>query len=331
MHMLEEDMANFFHLRYGIICMSCTARRDNRTFVYPRGIDAITVEMHAKKLQSLLNVIHRNGHTSPSAAKNELGQYIHAHCGHNIWDHLNTVTYPPGYAVRMLHFFVNPSYSGPSYHREQFAKEIPPTFKLSDKSELWLSELFKRLNRDVPCHEISIWDGRTVQHLALDQENIWHLYSALTTALRVLRVNLTKVKSFVRGRAVADLQHADRDGFIKALGFIDSSSALLYLLMRSSPSFWRLIELLGSMTPPQNVGNRVFSLNSPSSLCSSRSRQGINVLPQDCKRHLSLRTQEQTLKMIEPGTEKTKLGYSGVARLLNPVRGGSTPLPSGFM
>ncbi|KAG9048380.1 hypothetical protein FS837_013017 [Tulasnella sp. UAMH 9824] len=232
MRMLEEDMVNFFHLR---------------------GIDAITVEMHAKKLQSLLNAIHKNGHINPAAAKNELGQYIHAYCAHNIWDNLNTVTCPPGYDGRMLHFFVKPDYSGPSHHREQFAKEIPLTFKLRDKSELWLSELFKRLNRNVPCHEITIEDGRIVQLLALDQENIWHLYSALTTALRVLCVNLTKVKSFVQERAVAELQQADRDGFIKALEYIHSSSSFLYLLTRKSPSFWRLIELLGSTIPPPKL------------------------------------------------------------------------------
>lgn len=212
--------------------------------------------MHAQKLQSLLNAIHKGEGARATVAKKELPQYIYTFCAHKLWERLKA--HPLGYEQVMLRYFLNADYSGPNLSPEELAncKDIPPTSKLKDKSEVWLSNLFEAVDRGIPCHAVDLGGGggRTVQHLALDKKNIWHLYTLFTNVLRALRVNLMKIKPLARGTG-EKANEEQRQKFIKATGIIHTSCALIYKLMHKSPSFWRMIELLEPTIPSPNVRN----------------------------------------------------------------------------
>ncbi|KAG8953941.1 hypothetical protein FRC04_000925 [Tulasnella sp. 424] len=244
MQLLEEDMISFFHLQ---------------------GVGAITVEMHAQKLQSLLNAIHKGEEARTTAAKDKLSQYIYTFCALKFWDRLSA--HATSYEQEMLSFFLNADYSGPKLSREQLARDIPPTSKLKDKSETWLSDMLEDGGRIIPCHDVNLGGGRTGQHLALDKENIWHLYSLFTTTLQALRVKLMKIKPLAQATAkTTDLEQKERKEFIDALDDIHGCSSLIYDLIHKSPSFWRMIELLGSTISPRNPNQPARTSQLPSAL-----------------------------------------------------------------
>ncbi|KAG8937660.1 hypothetical protein FRC00_002878 [Tulasnella sp. 408] len=210
-------------------------RDDMYKFCYDRGVDAISVEMHASRMQSLLNDVHRaqNGKEQSKHARRYLRHYIYMYCSCKIWQRITARA--PRFGHQIAHFFLDKSGKDLLLSNEAFDDKmtIPAASCRLDQDETWLRNLLRGFDQtdtvEYKLEEVHLESSKVVQRLMLNKDVLWNLYR--------------KWVQFPQpGR---ELSERNRQRMEDMLDEMHAAFYRLYKLLHHSPSFWRLVDLLG--------------------------------------------------------------------------------------
>ncbi|KAG8937532.1 hypothetical protein FRC00_004358 [Tulasnella sp. 408] len=157
-------------------------RDDMYKFCYERGVDAISVEMHASRMQSLLNDVHhaQNGKEQSKHARRNLRHYIYMYCSCKIWQRITARA--PRFGHQIAHFFLDKGGKDLLLSNEAFDDKmsVPLASCRLDQDETWLRNLLRGFDQtgavEYELEEVHLESSKVVQHLILNKDVLWNLY-----------------------------------------------------------------------------------------------------------------------------------------------------------
>ncbi|KAG9029753.1 hypothetical protein FS837_003481 [Tulasnella sp. UAMH 9824] len=227
-------------------------RDDRYKFCYERGVDAIGVEMHASSMQLLLNDVHnaQNGREQSKIARRNLRPYIYMYCSCKIWQRITARA--PRFGHQIAHFFLDKNGEDLLLNNEAFDDKmrIPPASCLLDQDETWLRKLLCGFDQtgtvEYELEEVQPGSSKVVQHLVLNKNVLWILYRFAAKYIQHICQSTSAIRTWVQfpqpGR---ELSKRNRQRMEEMLDEMHVAFYRLYKLLHHSPSFWRLVDLLG--------------------------------------------------------------------------------------
>ncbi|KIO22927.1 hypothetical protein M407DRAFT_244980 [Tulasnella calospora MUT 4182] len=227
-------------------------RVDMYKFFYERGVDVISVDMHASRMQSLLYDVHhaKNARPDTKTARRNLRHYIYMYCACGIWQRLTARA--PRFGHQIVHFFLAKNGDDLLLDKEAFdvKSRISPASHVLDQDETWLKELLCGFDQtatvEYKLEKAHVGNSKVVYHLVLNEDVLWNLYMFAAACIRHIRRSTLGIRTWIRipqpGRK---LSKKNRQGMEAMLDEMHSALYRLYKLLHHSPSFWRLVDLLG--------------------------------------------------------------------------------------
>ncbi|KAG8923992.1 hypothetical protein FRC01_012079 [Tulasnella sp. 417] len=224
---------------------------DMYKFFYKRGVDAISVEMHASRMEALLNDVHnvRNSQQDTKTARQKLRHYIYMYCTCKIWQHITARA--PRFGHQILHFFLGKNGKDLLLNEEDFdvASRIPSASRLLDQDETWLREQLCGFDQtgtvEFKLEEVDVQNSKAVHHLLLNKEVLWSLYRFAAGCIHRLHQATFGIRTWIKSpQPGQNLSSKDRQRMEAMLDEMHSAFYRLYNLLYRSPSFWRLVDLL---------------------------------------------------------------------------------------
>lgn len=205
-------------------------------------------------MQSLLNELHSNKNSKPDTktARRNLRHYIYTYCACQIWQGITVRA--PRFGHEIVHFFLHKNGKDLLLNKESFdvKTEIPETTQLHDQDETWLWEQLRDFDGTgsvmYKLESIPVANSRlTVRHLVLNREVLWNLYRFAAARIRHVHQATCWIRTYTRKpQPGQELSNEDRKRMETFLDDMHSAFYRLHHLLHRCPSFWRLVQVLGS-------------------------------------------------------------------------------------
>lgn len=216
------------------------------------GVDAISVTMHACRMQSLLNGVHQaeNSRSTAKTARRNLRHYIYMYCACKMWQRVTARA--PRFGHQVIQFFLDKNGQNLLLNEEAFGGQfrIPSAYCLLDQDETWLKDQLSVFDQtgtvEYELQEVLLENSKVVRHLRLDKKVLWNLYRFAARCIQRIRQSIFGIRTWIGApKAGRELPKKTRERMETMLDDLHSAFYRVYKLLHNCPSFWRLVDLLG--------------------------------------------------------------------------------------